>query len=215
MMLIGIIWAAFAPLVLVGVYALILFLTRKTRLSKRYRIGLAAAVSVLPVLIVWAPKRIEFARVCAANGTPVILKTVSADGFFLDDTTANSFGTRYLYDDGFRWFEAKSIYSREKFTRYEINAGKISESEVEKLTAKYIVTSAWQQRDGYSDTEIIIADRESGEKLASAHSMQFDGGAAKWVLGAWGVASCPSGSENFRKMYHLAKLTMRPDSEKK
>jgi hypothetical protein len=213
-MLFGILWAAFAPLSLVGCFALIFFLTRNARLSKRHRILISFAATIIPVLLLWAPSRIEFARVCKISGTPVILKTIQADGFYLDDSTANSFGMRYLRDEGFRWIEAKSTYHRDKYTRYGISDGKISESEVEKLTARYVLTSHLKEYDSYSDTEFVVADRVTGETLASAHSMHFDGGAARWVLGAWGVASCPSamtGAEDFQKMYHLAKLTLRSE----
>lgn len=217
MMAIGFIWAAFAPLSLVACFSLIYFLTKPIALSKRVRIVVSLAATLLPVLLLWIPARLEFGRVCEVQGKPVILKNVQADGFFLDDSTANSFGMRYLQAEGFLWIEAKSIYHPGKFTRYEINGDKISESEVDKISAKYVLKSQHHQRDSYSDTELVITEIQTGEKLASAHSMIFDGGMVKWVLGGWGVVSCPSAlteAEDFTTMYHLAKLTMRPESGK-
>jgi hypothetical protein len=49
--------------------------------------------------------------------------------------------------------------------------------------------------------------------MAQAASANFDGGTAKWVLGAWGSASCPNpvttaGSAAFQATYHLARDTL-------
>lgn len=216
MTLIGLLWAALAPISLIILWGLLYKVMKKSKLTRPQRIGLSVGLVAVPVLALWIPARLEYARACQINGAPTILKTAQVDGFFLDDSTANSFGMRYLQEEGFTWMEANSIYNRGKFTRYEKTGDQITQKEIDQLTAQYVLKTEFKEFGSYSDSEMTISDRSTGEKMAWAHSMHFDGGPAKWVLGAWGVSSCPGAwgdSSGFRKMYHLAKDTLRPSKD--
>ncbi len=223
MTLIGIIWAVFAPLSLVLVVWGICQIAKALRIPERFgiketsarifRLSTVSLLIIFTLLAAYIPQRLKFQRLCVERGTPTILRSEKADGFFLDDSTANSFGMRYLNEDGFAWLEARSIYHPKKFTRYEMKQGKIEEFEIEKTNAKYMVKSVFREEGAFALNELSVSRIDSGEKLAWAISMNFDGGIAKWILGAWGTASCPSAMTNpdaFRKMYKLAKETLNP-----
>jgi hypothetical protein len=208
MTLFGLLWSAFAPLTLVLFFFIIFLLTKRTKLTKKFRILIAFASTLIPLLALWLPARIEFSRTCQAQGAPTVAKTALADGFYLDDSTASSFGMRYLQDEGFSWIEAKSIYDPTKFTRYEKNGKAIVSKEINELSARYALINHFEEHEFHKDSQFTIIDRQTGEKLAWAHSFIFDGDPARWLLGGWGVASCPDDPNEFLKMYHLAKLTL-------
>jgi hypothetical protein len=216
MMLIGIIWAMFAPLLLlIPVFVLYLAAGRipviKTR---KLRVLFAAAITLSVVFPVWLRDSARFDAHCEALGVSQIFEKRKADGFFLDDSTANSFGMRYLQEEGFQWMEARSIYNRGGFTRYEKTATGITQKEIDRLTAAIEVKSDFTEDSISSTTLLTVKDRQTGKVLARAANASFNGGSASIVLGAWGMRSCPSpmssaGSEEFSRFYHLAKLTLR------
>lgn len=210
MILVGFLWSAFAPLSLVIFFFIIFLLTKRTKLSKKFRIVSAFGLTLIPLLALWLPARNEFSQVCQAKGPPTVAKTALADGFYLDDATASSFGMRYLQDEGFSWIETQSLYNPKKFTRYEKNGKEIISKEVDELSARYALINHFEEHKFYKESQMTIQDRQTGEKLAWAHSLIFDGGPARWLLGGWGVASCPDDPNEFNKMYHLARLTLRP-----
>lgn len=201
----------FAPLLLVFVAWLLVKLAKL-----RWRIALAIVCGL--TLIIWLPQRIAFQNRCNEFGEPLILKTVTVDGFFLEDPTANSFGMRYLHEAGFSWLETNSIYNRAAFTRYEKVGDKIESHEIDKLSAEYVLRSVHTDEGMWRVQEVEIANIKTGEKLASAKSAHFEGGTAKWVLGAYGSATCPNprtaeGSRLFRKTYNLAWETLRGETK--
>ena len=221
MMLIGILWAAFAPAILIFCACLLSLMLKKMKWLDRFSLNekkhrwprfiVSLVLVMLVPLSVWLPEKKKFDQYCAAHGTPIIFKKEKTDGFFLDDSTANSFGMRYLHEEGFSWIEARSIYNPKEYTRYEKNGGAILEKEIEKITAEFEVKSVFSEKEGISISEMIISRISTGEKLASAANINFDGGWAKWVFGAWGPQSCPSAQSNpeaFKKMYGLAKDTL-------
>ncbi|MBC7623179.1 MAG: hypothetical protein H7232_07330 [Aeromicrobium sp.] len=220
MMLIGLIWADFAPLSLL--FAIVAFTWALRR--ARFLVGvrgtgwIAVAVVLLPVGGIWLWQRAEFASVCEREGKPVIYRKADADGVFLNSGTANSFGTRYLYDEGFAWIEAPSIYKLGDWVRYQQgsaaeNKDAITSTEIRATTARYEVREDFSQpfaHTGLSQTKII--DRTTSEVMAKAGSATYSGGAMKWVLGAWGTRKCPSAmmsSDDFTAFYHLARNTLR------
>ena len=211
MTLIGVIWAALAPMLLVAAVAIIAILLR--RRGWRQALALAAPAVLIPAAAIYAYDRAGFVRLCAEVGPPVVRATGKADGFLLTSGTANSFGMRYLHSDGFDWIEMKDVYRRAAYTRVSRRAdGQIVETPIDAPSARYEVRETFEQRPhaGVSTTQVI--DRETGAELARASNLTFDGGATKWVLGAWGVASCPnamSDSDGFRAYYYLAKNTLR------
>jgi hypothetical protein len=214
--LIGIIWAAFAPvLMLVPGCALYLAAGRIHRIkTRKQRIAVAAAITLSTVFAIWLRDSARFDAHCAAVGTSQIFEKRKVEGFFLDDGTANSFGMRYLQEEGFRWIEARSIYNRNGFTRYELDGTRISQKEIRELTAAVEVKADFAEDSIASTTLLIIRDRQTDKVLARAGNSYFNGGSARIVLGAWGTRSCHShgssaGSEEFNRFYHLAKLTLR------
>ncbi len=210
MMLAGLVWAALAPLILV---ALILGIVRLLR-GQRQRWPIAIGVVLAPVLALWLRDRAAFSDICEGAGKPVVFRRAHADGIFLNSGTSNSFGMRYLQEEGFTWVEAPSIYRRDAWVRYERDSsGTIASKEVDALTARYEVREDFSQPYKHTSLSVTtVVDRQSGEVLAKAGSAHFDGGTAKWVLGAWGISSCPSAMrspDNFAAYYHVAKNALR------
>jgi hypothetical protein len=214
-MIIGIIWAMFAPLLLVvGVWVLVRA-ARKAGVPKPWRFWGPVIVVVGTTLAFWVPERLAFKRHCDASSKPTILRTAVADGFFLEDPTANSFGQRYLLEDGFSWMEARSIYDRSRFTRYEMIDGKLEQREIAQTDTEYTVRSSFKAERLWNTTETAILETKTGERMAWANNSHLEGGTARWVLGVYGTASCPDprsteGSEEFLAFYNLAKNTLRP-----
>lgn len=212
MMLIGIIWAALAPLSLVLAAMLLAWLLRKA--GGRWAIPLAVAAVVMPVAVFWRLDWAEFDQVCEREVKPVAYRRAAADGIFLNSGTSNSFGMRYLQEEGFRWVEAPSIYKQGGWVRYERAAnGSIATTDIPAISARYEVMEDFAKP--YSHTALsrtLVIDRTTGEILAKAGSAQFDGGRMNPVLGAWGMRSCPSAMDSptaFSDFYHLAKNTLR------
>ncbi|MEQ1515259.1 MAG: hypothetical protein ABL931_02080 [Usitatibacteraceae bacterium] len=224
MMLIGIIWAALAPLVLVALIFALAWWLRRERV--RGAVVWAVSVVLLPIAAVWWIDREEFLSVCTGEGKPVIFRKAMTDGVFLNSGTSNSFGMRYLHDEGFSWIEAPSIYKRGSWVRYErdnvntaADGGKgsggvnITTTEIPSLTARYEVREdSSQPFDHTSLSQTKVIDRSNGDVMAQAGNAHFSGGRVKWVLGAWGARSCPSAMsspQDFNDYYHLAKKTLR------
>lgn len=224
MMLIGLIWAAFAPLLLLLPVLLLQWLMRRAgwpgargvagRRARAWRWGTAAALVAVAVAGLWLPDRLAFAGRCDAMGGARILERRPVAGFFLDDDTANSFGMRYLQQEGFDWIEARSLTRTGGFIRYENTPQGVRGREVDALAAEVeVVRLELPRSSGVSGQQLLIRDRATGRELAHAGSMYFDGGRARWVLGAWGTASCPDslrdrGDRSFAAFYYLARDTL-------
>ncbi len=212
MMLVGILWAALAPLSLVLVAALLAWLLKKARI--RFPIPLSVLAVALPVSACWYLDGAEFDRICKAEGVAVVYRRATAEGIFLRSQTSNSFGMRYLQDEGFSWVEAAGAGEPDTWIRYERAAnGAISAARIPAITARYEVREEFtkpNRHTGLSTT--LVTDRRTGELLAKAASATFDGGRMNPVLGAWGTRSCPSAMsspEAFNAFYHLANHTLR------
>ena len=218
MMLLGIVWAMGAP-VLILLIGAVLYLA-SSRLfpaaSRPIRSGASFGLPFLIVGVLWWGDRAEFEAQCASLGRSVVHETRSVDGIFLDDSTANSFGMRYLREEGFQWMEARSIYARNRFTRYEWHGSDIRSREVDAISASVAVTATHERLSPWTSAQrVTITDRLTGQVLATAAQAHFNGGRAYWLLGSWGSGSCPDpatseGSMEFKRFYHLARLTLRP-----
>lgn len=216
MMLIGILWAALAPLILVVLIIALAWWLRRARVT--WAVASAMAIVLLPVAAVWWWDREEFIGVCTGEGKPVIYRKAMADGVFLNSGTSNSFGMRYLHEEGFSWIEAPSIYNRGGWVRYERSGGSattanITTTEISAITARYeVLEDSSQPFSHTSVSQTRVIDRTSGEVMAKAGNAHFSGGRMKWALGAWGGRSCPSAMsspDDFNGYYHLAKKTLR------
>lgn len=218
----GILLSIFGPFAFLVPVAALYWLFRRSGLAQRLGITrrgsvqathlLFALVSVAVVVAAtWLPGRIEFARLCNELAEPRIHVRVKVEGFYLDDTIANSFGQRYLHDEGFAWMEAKDIYRRDGFVRYRRDGGKVASDQLPALTALYVVRSGVDVRaNGIHVARTEIAERASGKILAEAHSVVYHGGPLGLFLGVYGLANCPNpitaeGSRQFNSYYHLVR----------
>lgn len=117
MFLVGLIWWVAAPLSLVAAVIAVAMLLRKR--GKVTGLATGIAVILIPVALVYAQDRGEFAAICDERTGTQIHKTATPEGILLASETANSFGTRYIYDEGFQWYEARDIYDRNAWVRYQ------------------------------------------------------------------------------------------------
>jgi len=213
MMLFGILWAMAAPLLLVPVVVGLAYLLRGFGKVKSWAAALVLALG--PVIAIHALDRNEFAGLCREIGRPTITSRAVADGIYLNSETANSFGNRYVLEEGFAWLERQDIYDRSGFVRVAHRPdGSLSEDKIPGLTARYEVRETFetgQREAGISRT--VVIDRQTGEEMARAADAHFSGGRLWWLLGAYGSTSCMSpltDSQGFDDYYHLARNTLRP-----
>src|SRR5690242_15813377 len=116
-MAIGIVWALFAPLSLVAAAFGLAFVIRQIGVGWWIAL-LAGAVSVvLPVGWIWHADHQGFEEICRQATRRVVHERIPVQGFFLDSTTANSFGMRYLQQEGFSFIEARDIARRDGWVR--------------------------------------------------------------------------------------------------
>ncbi|MBI4988163.1 MAG: hypothetical protein HZC23_05005 [Rhodocyclales bacterium] len=221
MMLAGLLLAVLGPLLLLLPIALLFFLFGRAGIGARLGLSAdnarllhvaAAGILVLgAVLASYLPGRLEFERLCADLAEPRILERVRVEGFFLDDLTANSFGQRYLGEEGFAWFETHDIYNRGRFVRFRKVGDKVHTEPVTELQSRHVVKSATEVRDRTIHvSRTAISERESGRLLAEAHSVIYHGGPLRIVLGVYGMSNCPNpitpeGSRQFNLYYHLVR----------
>lgn len=213
MMLVGIFWAALAPLSLVLAIGVLRWQLRGRQSQHAWTV--AASIVVLPVAVVYGLDRNEFRRVCDEEGMAVVTRQVAREGIFLDSPTANSFGTRYVESEGFKWVEMRDIYRRSAYVRMEREKdGKISTTQISESRAKAVVEERHESRGkGISVNTTRVIDRETGEVLSRASLVHFDGGRLFAVLGAWGTSQCPHPGKSdgeWNRYYHLAKVTLQP-----
>ena len=217
MIFLGFLWAIFAPLSLVAGAALLAFVIRSIApdlFGFWSAFALAATLVLAPVYWVWRQDMTVFKAVCSDEGAPRIFEKAVTDGMLLTSGTSNSFGMRYLHDEGFQWMESDDIYNRGGFVRYaRDDKGAISTTKIDAPTARYEVREIFEQRPPELNiSRTLVIDRQTGKEMARAASVTFNGGRMKWLLGAWGTTDCPSAasdSAGFRAWYHLAKNTLR------
>jgi hypothetical protein len=213
MMLFGILWVMAAPLLLVPVVLGLAYLLRGFGKAKALAAALLLAIG--PVVAIYALDRNEFAGLCREIGRPTITSRAVADGIYLNSDTANSFGNRYVLEEGFAWLERQDIYDRSGFVRVARKSdGSLSEDKIPGLTARYEVRETFEtgrRETGVSRT--LVIDRQTGEEMARAADAHFSGGRLWWLLGGYGSTSCMSpltDSQGFDDYYHLARKTLRP-----
>jgi hypothetical protein len=225
MMLVGILWAVLAPLSLPLIAGLItLFIRRLARPGQAvpadavrppipaweiYILSLTAVV--ICVGAIWVFDRYRFTDAC----NEMLDEQVNAhlggkmvEGIYLNDSTANSFGMRYLQEEGFRWMEAADYRQLGRFVRYERGADKsITTTSIDTPTAQFEVRSDFLRPDDYTSFTVTrILERQSQKELANAALGNFNGGRMRWLLGVYGTASCNApGSAEWSHAYHLAK----------
>jgi hypothetical protein len=215
MMLLGLIWAVAAPLLLLVPGWLIFALLSFTDWSRPVRIAAASVIVAAIVGTAWWSDYREFVSVCEGAGKPRIYMRSTADGIYLDSPTANSFGMNYLHQQGFSWMEMRSIYDRTRFERVSRTAdGQLRTDPIDAVSARYEVRETFEQPHRHTSLSMrYVIDRQSAQVMARAGGAHFDGGRARWVLGAYGTRSYPSAmtnSKDFNGYYYLAQHTLRP-----
>lgn len=220
----GILLGIFGPFLLIVPMAVMYWLFVRSNPAARFgwsrgtpRLAYAMT-AVLSVLLVvgttYLPGKLEFNRLCESLAEPRPTERARADGFFLDDSTADSFGMRYLRDEGFAWFETRDIYKRDGYARYRKQGEEVVREPVSELKALYTVQSTFEERSpGLQVNRVVVTERASGKLLAEAHSVTYHGGPLSLLLGLYGLSSCPSvhtqqGSRQFNAYYHLARDTL-------
>lgn len=218
----GLLLAIFGPLLFIVPVAACYVLFRRIGLARRFGITqrgaqqaahLLAALAVVAVIVAvtWIPGRLEFARLCSELAEPRIHARAKADGFYLDDLTANSFGRRYVLEEGFAWMEARDIYRRDGHVRYRRQGDQVVSEPIGVLTAAYVVRSGVEVRaQTIHVARTEIAERSTGKILAEAHSVIYHGGPLGLFLGVYGSRHCPdpatvAGSRQFNAYYHLVR----------
>jgi len=220
MAVLGLAWALLAPFVALALLALAWRLARQWHPQGNQRAQFVACL-VAPVLVlagIYLSDRVNFHSICESLVNARIVERQHVDGFFLDDSTANSFGMRYLQEEGFDWIEARSIMTRDRYTRYRRSGTTITSEEIDSSSASVRVATQYiDQPRGVSIQSTLITERASGRELARAERARFDGGRARWLLGFWGAADCTNpasarGQRAFQDWYHLARNTLRSES---
>lgn len=177
---------------------------------------LAVVMVGAAVLATYVPGRMEFERLCEALSEPRIHERAVAPGFYLDDLAADSFGQRYVGEEGFAWMETRDIYRRDAHVRYRRVGGEVVREPAPDLWARYAVTSTLEVRArGIHVARTAITDRADGRLLAQAHSLTYHGGPLGMLLGVYGLSQCPDprspeGSRRFDTYYHLARRVLSP-----
>lgn len=228
----GLLLAIAGPLLLLAPVAVMYWLLHRMGFAQRFGIaapgavravhGLLALVLVVAVAMTsWLPGRLEFARLCDELAAPRINTRLKVEGFYLDDSTANSFGMRYLHEEGFAWFEARDIYKREGYVRYRKNGSQIVTEPIPALTATHVVRSGVEVRTkGIRVARTEISERISGKILAEAHSVIYQGGPLGLFFGVYGTSHCPDpatvkGGRQFNGYYHLTREVLGEGSVKR
>lgn len=221
MTLAGLLLAMLGPLLLLLPWGLIYTLMRRAGLGTRLGLGpvnarllqvtASAAIVLGVVLASYLPGRLEFERLCGELAEPRIIERVRAEGFFLDDLTASSFGRRYLAEEGFAWFETHDIYQRGHYVQFRQSGDQVVIEPIAEPRARHVVKSTTEVRDNTIHvSRTTISDRQSGRLLAEAHSVIYHGGPLGLVLGVYGLSNCPNpvtpeGSRQFDLYYHLVR----------
>ena len=217
----GLLMAMFGPLFLLLPVWLIHRLLSQTRALlrlgiaeaklSRSNIGASFLLVALIVAATYAPGRLEFNRLCEELAEPRIRERVQVDGFLLMDTTADSFGRRYLTEEGFRWFETPVLGRPEQFRRFRREGDQVVIEKIEDVTARYRLASLHEERAyGIKHHRTVIGEISSGRALAESDSLTYMGGPLGMFLGIYGMSTCPSpitpeGSRQFNLGYHLAR----------
>lgn len=220
----GLLWAALAPLGLVAIALAVAQVPRRLRAFERMGWSPRAStlaerscglsVVALVALPIWWLDYTEFKSVCAGAAQRVIHSKVKVEGFYLADPTANSFGMRYLYDEGFGWFETADYRQSGAWVRFQrASDGAIEAVSIPAVTALHEVNAVHSDPFTHSHLEAtVVSERATGRVLSSAGMADFSGGRLRPVLGGWGTASCPSAMsepESWGRAYHLARDTLR------
>lgn len=223
----GVLLAIFGPLLLLPVtWAVHRWVTRPAVRALAgveaddVRVGwLAAGCAVLLVAAVvagsWLPGRVEFARQCAAHGSPVIDEVTRVDGFYRNRLLPHD-ARRFLAEFGFSWVEGPHPYREGATVRYTLSEdGAVHEEDMAEPRSAYVVGERLENlRFGGHRVDKRVHERDGGREIARAAFVVYEGGPLSIFLGAHAMVSCPDvrdeqGSRDFRTYYDLERIVLR------
>ena len=204
----GVLLALAGPLLLIPVVWLIYrFALRPFFGSRSKALTVATGLVALLLASTYFPGRQAFDRMCAAEGAPVIQRRVTAFGFFRSEMFPYE-AVLYITQNNFQFIEAPDPYRKDVTIRYTLaSTGEVRQAETETLRSQYGVRKTYELLEGgVSKTEKVIYELESGEELAHASELVYQGGPLAVFLGTFGLTSCPNprtpeGARDFRIFY--------------
>jgi hypothetical protein len=222
----GVLLAIFGPVLLIPLIWIIYRIGTK-RLARRIvgseapatkarLLGLCSAAAVVGGVLAasYIPGKISFERLCDEEGVPVIHRRTRTDGYFR--TSIFPYEAQSILAQGpFRFVEGPDPYKQGSYVSYESDPdGPVQERDVDAPTADYEVEKEFEQAAwGILVTRKTIRDRRSGEELAKAANITYQGGPLSLFFGTHAMDSCPDvrspdGSTNFETFYNLERIVL-------
>ncbi len=174
---------------------------------------LSAVIVVGIVVLSYIPGRLEFNRLCSEHGTPDLSERTRADGFYRTPLFPYE-AHAYLRDLGFAYVEGPDPYRSGVDLRYTLDQdGELAQEEATQLRSRYGVRQELVQSRGTIRTEKVVYQLDTGDELARASSLNYDGGPLSLFLGVYFTRSCPDvrseeGSEDFQTFYELERRVL-------
>lgn len=179
---------------------------------KAYWVATILVVAVL--LASRLPGHYQFLAQCSEHQRPQVATRVQVDGFYRTAALAYE-AAEDLRDGRFHFIEAPDPYRAGVELRYSLDSsGAMHRVEIEERQSKFGVSTTYTTPSpGLSVHQKQIFELQSGNIIAEAASLTYDGGPLSWLLGSYAMESCPDpataqGSENFRIYYDLGPLVL-------
>jgi hypothetical protein len=206
----GVLLALAGPLLLIPLVWLLYRFALKPFFGSWWKaLTVAAGLVALLLAATYFPGKQAFDRMCAAEGEPEIKRRVKALGFFRSEMFPYE-AVLYITQNGFQFVEAPDPYRENVTIRYSLAAnGEVRQDETETLRSEYGVRKTYELLEGgVSKSEKVVYELESGEEVAHASELVYQGGPLAVFLGTFGLASCPNprtpkGARDFQIYYDL------------
>ena len=205
------VWLAFAgPFLLIPiVWLLYRFALRPFFGSRLQAAAVSTALVTLLLAATYFPGKRDFDRMCEAQGSPKIERRVEVEGFFRTAMFPYE-AVLYLTQDGFRFVEAPDPYREGVMIRYSFAPnGEVRQDEATRLESRYGVRKTYGLlKGGVTKSEKVVYEIATGEEVARATELVYQGGPLALFLGTLGMTSCPDprtvqGSRDFQIFYDL------------
>lgn len=177
--------------------------------TKAAALSLALLFMLVILAVSYVPGRVEYGRLCARDGSPVVSERVDVEGLLYGPLF--QYEARPLLDDGgFDFVEAPDQYRDGIYVRYTLaEDGGLEREEVGSLRSRYgLRKELITHPRGTIRTQKVVYELGSERELARAANLVYEGGPLSIFLGVYGMSSCPDirtaqGSEDFRVFYEL------------
>ena len=206
----GVLLAVVGPILLIPVIWLLYRFVLKPFFGSRWQaVAVAVAVVVLVLAATYFPGKEGFDRMCAEEGSPVVTRRVKAFGFFRTEMFPYE-AVLYITQNGFRFVEAPDPFRKGVTIRYSLAPnGEVRQDDAAVPQSVYGVRKTYEMlAGGVAKTEKVIYVLHSGEELARASELVYQGGPLAVFLGTFGLETCPDphseeGAREFRIFYAL------------